>query len=311
LNVVVAHTEPRARGALAGPLRAYGFEVAEAADFEQALRVCQELAPDVALVSKCIQSPAGGTLLDEVKAHPEVFSTAVVLVAPEAMPFELAEDLLARGAEDMLVEPVTPAEVIARVRSAARTKTLQDELVKQGRRLATMLHEDPLTGLSNRRYVLIRLSGLISGARRHGRALSVAMVDVDRFKRINDECGHDAGDAALVEIATAVRARLRAEDELGRVGGEEFLVLLPDTGESAAGAVAEDLRASVEASRVRCNGRVLDATVSVGWATWDGDESADRLVKRADVALYAAKNAGRNRVRGAENGSAASLPRRT
>jgi diguanylate cyclase (GGDEF)-like protein len=95
------------------------------------------------------------------------------------------------------------------------------------------------------------------------------------------------------------------------MGGEEFLVLLPDTDERAAAAVAEDLRASVEEARVRCNGRELRTTVSVGWATWAGDESPDRLVKRADVALYAAKNAGRNAVRAAENGSAASLPRRT
>ncbi len=311
MNVVVAHTDARARDDLSSPLRECGFDVAEAADFEAALAACQALRPAVALVSKCIQSPSGGTLLDEVKAHPDVYSTAVVLVAPEAIPFARAKDLLARGAEDMLVEPVTPAEVIARVHSAARTKTLQEELVGQGRRLATMLHEDSLTGLFNRRYVLVRLGGLISGARRHGRPLSVAMVDVDWFKRINDECGHDAGDAALVEIAGALRARLRAEDELGRMGGEEFLVLLPDTDERAASAVAEDLRASVEETQVRCNGRVLRTTVSVGWATWDGEESPDRLVKRADVALYAAKKAGRNTVRAAENGSAASLPRRT
>jgi two-component system, cell cycle response regulator len=310
VNVVVAHTDAYARDALSSPLRACGYEVAEASDFQQALSACQELEPEVALVSKSIESPAGGTLLDELKAHPEIFSTAVILVAPEEMPFARAKELLARGAEDVLVEPVTAAEVLARVRSAARTKRLQEELVGQSRRLETMLHEDPLTGLFNRRYVLTRLGGLPRGARRHGRPLSVAMIDIDGFKRLNDRYGHDAGDTVLVEIAGAIRDRLRAEDEIGRLGGEEFLALLPDTDERAAAAVAEDLRASAQDARARCRERVLSTTVSVGWATWDGHESPEELVKRADTALYAAKDAGRNAVRGAHR-SSASLPRRT
>jgi diguanylate cyclase (GGDEF)-like protein len=310
MDVVVAHTDARARGDLAEPLRRSGYRVTEAADFEQALRACQELEPDVALVSKGIESPSGGTLLDELKAHPELYSTAVVLVAPEEMPFARAEELLARGAEDLMVEPVSAAEVVSRVRSAARTKTLQNELVAQGRRLETMLHEDMLTGLFNRRYTLTRLGGLISGARRHHRPLTVAMIDIDRFKRINDVHGHEAGDCVIVALTSALRDRLRAEDELGRLGGEEFLALLPDTEDEDAAAVAEGLRASAEAVRAHCGGYVLAATVSVGWATWDGVESPDDLVRRADRALYEAKAAGRNAVRGAAF-SPASLPRRT
>ena len=302
VNVVVAHTNPCARDELATPLRESGYDVVEAADFEAALRACLELEPDVALVSKCIESPAGGLLLDELKAAPRGLLDRGRARRPGGRSrSRRRRSCSSRGAEDVLMEPVTAAEVLARVRAAHRTKTLQEELVGQGRRLETMLHEDPLTGLFNRRYVLTRLQGLISGARRHGRPLSVAMIDVDHFKRINDSYGHDAGDAALVELTSALRDRLRAEDELGRLGGEEFLALLPDTPAQAAASVAEDLRAAVED---------LTATVSVGWATWDGDEDADGLIKRADMALYQAKDAGRNAVRGAEEGSA-SLRRRT
>ncbi len=114
----------------------------------------------------------------------------------------------------------------------------------------------------------------------------------------------------IVEVTGALRDRLRAEDELGRLGGEEFLALLPDTERQAAAAVAEGLRESAEDVRATCGGHVLAATVSVGWATWDGEESPDDLVRRADRALYAAKAAGRNAVRGAAF-SPASLPRRT
>jgi two-component system, cell cycle response regulator len=300
VNVVVAHSDAGARDGLAAPLREGGYEVAEAADFDAALAACHELEPDVVLISECITGPSGGLLLDELKGHPEAYRTAVVLVAPEELEPDEARDLLRRGAEDLLIEPVTAAEVVARVRSAARTKTLQAELVGQGRRLETMLHEDPLTGLFNRRYVLTRLEGLISGARRHRRPLSIAMIDVDHFKRINDQHGHDAGDTMLVDITGVLRDRLRAEDALGRLGGEEFLALLPDADEEAAARAAERLRAGVEP---------LGATISVGWATWDGLEDADRLIKRADIALYEAKDSGRNAVRGAGSGSA-SLRRR-
>ena len=310
VNVVVAHTDPGARGELSSPLRECGYEVAEAAEFGEALAACRELEPDVALVDSAFVSAEGHPLLDEIKADPDAYATAVVVVAPAELSAARAKDVLRRGAQDVLIEPITAAEVIARVRSAARTKTLQQELVGQSRRLETMLHEDPLTGLFNRRYVLTRLAGLISGARRHGRPLSVAMIDIDHFKLLNDAHGHDAGDASLVAITSALRERLRAEDELGRLGGEEFLALLPDAGRRAAAVVAESLRASVEDARAGYDARELRSTVSVGWATWDGDESADQLVKRADIALYDAKAAGRNAVRGAENGSA-SLPRRT
>ena len=310
MQIVVAHSDASARQALRVPIEDSGYYVVEAASAQEALSACRDVAPEVALIEHRFSRVSGRWLLDELKADPDAYNTAVVVIADERLSLPAADDSLRRGAHDLLIEPVIPAELVARVRAAARTKTLQEELVGQYRRLETMLHEDPLTGLFNRRYVLTRLAGQISGARRHGRPLSVAMIDIDHFKRVNDAHGHDAGDAALVATTIALRDRLRAEDELGRLGGEEFLALLPDAGRRAAAVVAESLRASVEEVRARCGPHELTATVSVGWATWDGDESADQLVKRADIALYSAKDSGRNAVRGADNGSA-SLPRRT
>jgi diguanylate cyclase (GGDEF)-like protein len=306
VQIVLAHSDPGARRELRLPLERSGFQVEEASSAEEALSACRAGAPEVAL----IEHANSRSLLDELKSDPDAYATAVVVIADDDLPVADAEDSLRRGALDLLIEPVIPAELVARVRAAARTKILQEELVGQYRRLETMLHEDPLTGLFNRRYVLTRLAGLISGARRHGRPLSVAMIDIDHFKRLNDAHGHDAGDAALVATTMALRDRLRAEDELGRLGGEEFLALLPDVPARAVGVVAESLRASVEAVRTRMDELELAVTVCIGWATWDGEEDADALVKRADIALYAAKNSGRNAVRGAENLSA-SLPRRT
>ena len=309
--IVVAHSDPQSRRQLRIALEHSGYRVEEASSAEEALSACRGVAPEVALIEHAFARPNGRrSLLEDIKSDADAYTTAVVVVAEEDLPVAAAEDSLRRGALDLLIEPVVPAELVARLRPAPRTKSLQEELVGQTRRLETMLHEDPLTGLFNRRYVLTRLAGLISGARRHGRPLSVAMIDIDDFKRLNDEHGHDAGDAALVATTLALRERLRAEDELGRLGGEEFLALLPDAPASAAGFVAESLRASVEAVVTRVGELELAVTVSIGWATWDGAEDADGLVKRADNALYAAKNSGRNAVRGAENLSA-SLPRRT
>jgi two-component system cell cycle response regulator len=310
LQIVVAHSDPSARRELRLPLERSGYQVEEAASAEEALSACRVGAPEVVLIEHSLARVNGRSLLDDLKSDPHAYTIAVVVVADDDLPVADAEDSLRRGALDLLIEPVIPAELVARVRAAARTKILQDELVGQSRRLETMLHEDPLTGLFNRRYVLTRLAGLISGARRHGRPLSVAMIDIDHFKSLNDAYGHDAGDAALVATTMALRDRLRAEDELGRLGGEEFLALLPDAAASSVGVVAESLRASVEGARTPMHELELAVTVSVGWATWDGEEDADALVKRADIALYAAKNSGRNAVRGAENLSA-SLPRRT
>jgi two-component system cell cycle response regulator len=310
LQIVVAHSDPRARRQLRIPLEESGHTVAEASSAEEALAACRVIDPEVAIVEGSLAAVNGRSLLDDLKSDPDAYTTAVVVIAGGGFSVEAAEESLRCGAHDLLVEPVTAAEVLARVRAVSRTKNLQEELLGQSRRLETMLHEDPLTGLFNRRYVLTRLAGLISGARRHGRPLSVAMIDIDHFKALNDAHGHDCGDAALVATTVALRDRLRAEDELGRLGGEEFLALLPDASEGAAAIVAESLRTSVELMRTRMGGLELTVTVSVGWATWDGEEDADALVKRADNALYDAKNAGRNAVRGAENLSA-SLPRRT
>ena len=310
MHLVVAHSDPGARRELRRVLEDSGHRVEEASVAEEALAACRLVMPEVVLADVRLAAADGRSLLDDLKADTEAYASAVVLVADGELSVEAAEDGLRRGAHDLLVLPASPAEVVARVRAASLTKTLQEELVGQSRRLETMLHEDPLTRLFNRRYVLTRLAGLISGARRHGRPLSVAMIDIDHFKRVNDAHGHDAGDAALVATTRALRARLRAEDELGRLGGEEFLALLPDADGDAARIVAESLRASVDAARTRGDGLELAVTVSIGWATWDGEEDADALVKRADIALYAAKNAGRNTVRGTEDLSA-SLPRRT
>ena len=263
-----------------------GHEVSEFDDPSAALERCRAWEPDVALIHiECC-----GDLVCDIKSDPVAYGTAIIMIERPGLSPEQALDGMHRGIQDYLIEPVADGEVLIRVEAAARTKDLQHELVAQGARLEALLREDALTGLSNRRAILTQLGGMVSAARRHGHPLSIAIVDLDHFKRVNDTHGHQAGDDVLVATTLAMGAHLRAEDQLGRLGGEEFLILLPDTDADAASHVAEKLRAEVAAAPAD-----VPVTVSIGLATWDG-ETAEDLLQRADEALYGAKDAGRDRV---------------
>jgi diguanylate cyclase (GGDEF)-like protein len=161
------------------------------------------------------------------------------------------------------------------------------------RRLLEQAIVDPLTGVFNRRHMERCLSDAIERRRRNAAPASLLLIDIDHFKLINDRFGHAKGDSVLKGIASLVGKRARKVDSLFRIGGEEFILLLPDTQEAAAAVVAEQLRASV-AEALLVDGRQV--TVSVGVSELEPDQSSDSWMKHADDALYAAKKAGRNRV---------------
>ena len=301
LSVLAAHADPEVRERARALLEPLGYRIHEADEPDAALELCRSERPDVVLVD---DGPCLG-LLDQIKRDIDLFGIAVIVVTRD-LKVEPVLALMRRGAHDVLAHPGSPAELVARVQSAARTKTLQEELTNQSRRMEALIYGDELTGLFNRRFLLTQLGALVSGARRHGRPLSVVMLDVDHFKSVNDEHGHAAGDAVLAAVAATLRDRLRAEDWVGRLGGEEFLALLPDDDAAGAATVAETLRSAIERMGVRYEDEMLQVTTSVGWATLEPDETPDDLLRRADDALYDAKRAGRNTTRGA-----ATLRRRT
>ena len=169
--------------------------------------------------------------------------------------------------------------------------------VRQARRLDELASTDELTGLANRRALFAQLRERIGQARRDGTRLALVMIDLDHFKRINDGHGHALGDLVLREVARVLAGALRGEDRLGRVGGEEFIAVLPVASPEAAAQVAERMRAAVAATSVVLpEGGELHFTASLGVAAWRPGESEDALVARADAALYRAKHGGRNRI---------------
>ena len=201
------------------------------------------------------------------------------------------------GANDYLIRPVDRNELLARTTTQVRRKRLQDRLQESYRRSLSLALTDELTGLYNRRYLFAHLDELIGRVQQDGISAAVLVFDIDHFKLVNDSYGHPAGDYVLRELAARAMNSVRSVDLVARLGGEEFVVVMPETDLSIATAVAERLRAAVarEPFLLREIGERLSVTISVGvTAARNGGDDRDRMLKRADDALYAAKTRGRN-----------------
>jgi diguanylate cyclase (GGDEF)-like protein len=160
---------------------------------------------------------------------------------------------------------------------------------------------DPLTGIHNRRALMEQMESVVSQAVRHRKPMSMLMIDIDFFKRINDQYGHQTGDEVLKAVASGIQHRLRREDFLARFGGEEFVVVLPDTDPAGARASAEHIRAAIADEPVQAGAEAIGVTVSVGWFSMVPqriEKTTDRMISGCDAALYEAKRNGRNRVEG-------------
>ena len=203
------------------------------------------------------------------------------------------------GVNDYLLRPVDMNELLARARTQIRKRRYTDHLRDNVQNSIEMAITDALTGLHNRRYMESHLATLAEQASARGKSLALMMLDIDFFKTINDTYGHDAGDDVLREFAVRIRKSIRGIDLACRYGGEEFVIVMPETDMHVAGMVAERLRRSIAGQpfSIQRGSREIDVTISVGLSTLTskGDTVTD-LLKRADVALYRAKHDGRNRV---------------
>jgi two-component system cell cycle response regulator len=202
------------------------------------------------------------------------------------------------GVNDYLVRPVEKHELLARVRTQLRRKRYTERLRDNVQLSIEMAISDPLTGLYNRRYLESHLVTLLDQATKRGTPLCVLMLDIDFFKSVNDTFGHDAGDEVLKEFATRIKKSIRGIDLASRLGGEEFVIVMPETDLAIATMVGERLcrRVASDPFALDQGRQRVELTTSVGVAALKSDDTVTSVIKRADQALYRAKRGGRNRV---------------
>ena len=209
------------------------------------------------------------------------------------------EDLvegLNSGADEYLSKPFDPLELKARLRIGRRLLDLQSQLIEARDALHRQATQDGLTGLLNRTAIIDALQEEQARASRRQSGLGVLVADLDHFKRINDTWGHLAGDAVLRESARRMADVLRPYDRIGRYGGEEFLIVLPDCTRQVTLDVGERIRTALSSEPLLADGSAVSVTVSIGASWADAKPFGDELVRSADDALYVAKRSGRNRV---------------
>jgi two-component system, cell cycle response regulator len=290
-SVLVAVGDPGRRREICQPLIDHGFQVVEAANAEDAFQLAVSFSVDVGVVDVDPPHPGGPEVVRRWQEACAGRYVPLVLVMNRTASDDDVGSSIHLGAHDYLRLPVDPVDVLARAHCALEAKRRADELARRVTELLQLVLTDPLTGLYNRRHMEAELAAMASAARRQGSSLGFLLIDVDRFKRINDRHGHAAGDGALRAVAGRIRAVVRAEDVVGRWGGDEFVVLMPSSELEAAIALAGRLRSVVSAPTGDIPG--FPVTVSVGCAAaFDPQEAA--LIASADVALRRAKTRGRN-----------------
>ena len=253
---------------------------------------------DIVIIAEGDRSTDALRLVSLLRSQAETRHGPILLLVPEG-----SEDRLAKGLElginDYLVRPVEQDELIARSWTQIRRKRYEERLRETYVVSVNAAVTDPLTGLYNRRYLESHFERMSDRLKEEGKPISLLMLDIDHFKQVNDTFGHDAGDQVLQDIAKRIVSNLRGFDTAVRFGGEEFVILLPDSPLSAAVGSAERLCESMSSAPVPVSGggEPISITASLGAATMlAGEDSLEDLLRRADGALYQAKESGRNRV---------------
>src|SRR5471032_1924823 len=253
---------------------------------------------DLAIVSLGLQNFDGLRLCSQIRSLERTRNVPILAMAEADNNARLVRGLEI-GVNDYLIRPIDKNEMLARVRTQIKKKRYTERLRDNVQMSIEMAITDALTSLFNRRYMEMHLATLVEQAAARGKPIAVLVVDIDFFKSVNDGHGHDAGDDVLREFALRIRKAIRNIDLACRYGGEEFVIVMPETDMAVASMVAERLRRRIAAEpyTIQQGTRPIKTTISIGIATLDtaGDNVA-KLIKRADQALYRAKRDGRNRV---------------
>lgn len=296
MRVLIADDDLTSRLVLQNTMARWGYEVLAVRDGHEAWEESQKPdAPALLILDWEMPGMDGIDVCRKVRARESGRPHYIILLTARSGTEDLVAGLEA-GANDYVGKPFDPAELRARVDVGRRFVELYGQLLASQRELEHQARTDSLTEIMNRGAIIARLHEEVARTKRKGSTLAVGVMDIDHFKLVNDACGHAAGDQVLREVVRRLTVAVRPYDGVGRIGGEEFLVLIPGAAGEDVRTVLERVRQAVCATPVVHAGRQIDVTVSLGGTTTRGDEPEDQVMIRADEALYRAKELGRNRV---------------
>lgn len=278
-------------------LKRAGYDVIECTTGAEAREILQSQPWDLAILDRRLPDLDGVILAQELKSNSDFRTRYIIMLTGEAEQEDKIEGL-ELGADDYITKPFQYPELLARIRAGKRIVDLQKELLETNKRLELLSITDGLTKLHNHRFLQDELARAFEESQRYQRPLSLAMIDIDFFKKFNDTYGHAVGDDVLKCAARLYKASVRSTDLVARYGGEEFAVMMPETALEDGIAFAEKIRSMIETTPMETQAGPLNVTVSIGVASVPHTRihSAKELIIAADKALYRAKRNGRNQV---------------
>jgi len=300
MRILIAEDDLTARTILTGILKKWGYDVVEVKDGKAAWDVLQQAdSPRLVILDWMMPKMDGPEVIRRTRAAIQEPPPYIILLTSKDEKGDVLSGFES-GANDYVRKPFDNEELFARVKVGERTVELQARLYETQQTLAHLATHDPLTGILNRRAILDQLARELTRARRGGlsagNGLCVGFFDIDHFKQINDQYGHQTGDEVLIGISRIIAGQLRAYDSFGRMGGDEFLVVAPGPEEEICVHLFESLVASVAGYKLIKDGVQVSVTASMGVSIAGPESSADQLLDGADAAMYRSKRDGGNRV---------------
>jgi two-component system, cell cycle response regulator len=297
-QILVVDDSPVYRKLVEQALEETAYSLLFAKSGREALELFLKHSPSIVVTDWMMPDFSGLELCDRIRSDPKRAYTYIIVLTGKTEKDSVVKGLAA-GADDYLTKPFDPGELLARIGVGCRTVELHGEIDAKNKLLQEMAHTDSLTGLPNRRAIEDWGRRQLRGAARHGFPLWVIHAELDSFKTINDTYGHDAGDAVLQKFAEILKTNTRASDICGRMGGDEFLLVMTHVVEEHIESTIDPLRQELAGHAFVFGGKKVSITASFGVAGFHGAEapSFGALVQQADKALYAAKHAGGNKVK--------------
>jgi len=297
IKLLVADDDPVSRRILEKHNSAWGFKVYSAKNGKEARDILSKKDIHIAILDWMMPEISGIELCSQIrKKESKTKYKYIILLTSKDNQEDIITGLEA-GADDYITKPFNIKEFEARLKIGKRIIDLQHQLLRTQEKLYKIAIHDSLTGLLNRREITRILKERFIQAQREKHPIGTIILDIDHFKKVNDNHGHQIGDTVLVEVAQRLQGDLRPYDKIGRYGGEEFLVILPNCDKASTRQVAERLRRTICQTTFNTGNRAINISISLGGAVAEGPHhiSMDELLRLSDVALYRAKNNGRNR----------------